>query len=290
MDRAKLKRMFLAVTFQNGMRVSTGKRWGGIALSVVIFFIAILMTSYSGYGLIVGTVAVYAFWVLWRQARGYPDEFWGSSELATPQAVEVPKSTAVDTAQQPVTVIVEKKSSGAGERRGLRRKVWGLPLFAWLLIVALPVAGVIDACSSPNTTTTSTNDNASTEPAPARQSEYSWTELTSSVQACMDTSGFELISNSFTFIGTSGNAMVWFADDSVTGTRIFARLYGSPKVARRSVAAATDVMRYWEKTSRWGVFGPSPTSDVAHLKSPLQSWERCLTTTFESKWLPSVAA
>jgi hypothetical protein len=137
MDHAKLRSILLAVTFQNGVRVSTGKRWGGIGISVVIFVIALGLTSSIEYGLIAGTVAVYAFWVLWRHARGYPDEFWGDSERVAPQPAEVPKSPAVEATQQPpaveatqhpVTIIVEKKSSAA---------VWVL------VIIVLVVIGVV---------------------------------------------------------------------------------------------------------------------------------------------------
>jgi hypothetical protein len=138
MDRAKLRSILLAVTFRNGVRVSTGKRWGGIALSVVVFFgVGVSASGFGVPGALFGTVAVYAFWVLWRHAFGHPDEFWGGLETATPQPAEVPKGPAVEVAQQPpaveatqqpVTIIVEKKSSAA---------VWVL------VIIVLVVIGVV---------------------------------------------------------------------------------------------------------------------------------------------------
>jgi hypothetical protein len=133
MDRAKLRRILLAATFQNGVRVSTGKRWGGIALSVVVFIgVGVSATGGGGSGLLFGTVAVYAFWVLWRYAFGYPDEFWGHSGTDTPQAVEVSENPAAETAQQPVTIIVQKKSSPA---------VWVLVIIVLVVIVVVALGG-----------------------------------------------------------------------------------------------------------------------------------------------------
>jgi hypothetical protein len=132
MDRAKLRSILLAVTFQNGVRVSTGKRWGGIALSVVVFIGFAGISGGGGGGLAFGTVAVYAFWVLWRYAFGYPDEFWGYSGTDTPQAVKVADSPAVETTQQPVTVIVQKKSSAA---------VWVLVIIVLVVILVVALGG-----------------------------------------------------------------------------------------------------------------------------------------------------
>ena len=111
------------------MRVSKGRRWGGIGLSVVIFiFVGGTVSAIAGspeLGTLSIIVAIYAFWVLWRHAYGKPKELSGHSETNTPQAAASP---AVTTAQQPVTIIVEKKSSTA----------------TWVLvIIVLVVIGVV---------------------------------------------------------------------------------------------------------------------------------------------------
>ena len=129
MDRAKMKSILLAMTFRNGVRVSRGKRWGGSGLSVVIFFIVGgIVSAIAGspdYNLLPLIVATYAFWILWRHAYGKPHEFWKPSGTDTPQAAG---NLAVDTAQQPITIIVEKKSSTA----------------TWVLvIIVLVVLGVV---------------------------------------------------------------------------------------------------------------------------------------------------
>ncbi len=121
-----MKSILLAITFRNGMRVSRGRRWGGIGLSVVIFFIVGGIVSYSVNPILPLIVAIYAFWILWRHVYGKPTSSFGSpSGTDTPQAVGSP---AVTTAQQPVTIIIEKKSSAS----------------TWVLvIIVLVVIGVV---------------------------------------------------------------------------------------------------------------------------------------------------
>ena len=147
-----MKSILLAMTFRNGVRVSRGKRWGGIGLSVVIFIMVVVITGGGGYSLIANIVAVYAFWVLWRHTYGKPHEFWKHSETDTPQAVEVTGrpavdtahqpitiqavevtgSPAIDTAQQPITIIIQKKSSTA---------TWVLVIIVLLVIGVVALGG-----------------------------------------------------------------------------------------------------------------------------------------------------
>lgn len=270
------------------MRLTTGRRLGGIVLTTPVFLLVFGLGKYivgAPWGLLLAIAAVVVFWIWWCHTYRKPGGFGGSASPTPSNQISKPSTSE------------EPQKSGSRLGTVLNRKFLSVPLWVWFFFVlGVPITGtifIVDDSSSP--TSAQTTVVVPTETLQVRTTPYSTLELTEYVQMCMDSSGFVLISNSFELRGLSGNAMLWRATDFRTGALVFARLYGSPKVAKRATGEAFDVMRYWDKNSRWGVFGPTPqakggASDVSHLKNPLSAWEHCLTTTLERKWLPKVAS
>jgi hypothetical protein len=64
------------------MRLSTGRRLGGIGLSFLAFGISVLLLG-AGWGSLLGIAVVVVFWILWRKKYGQADGFGGRSDSMT---------------------------------------------------------------------------------------------------------------------------------------------------------------------------------------------------------------